>query len=273
MRKMTFCEIVLDQLPYITKREREAIRTELEDHLDDHAAMLEGKGVAPEEAMARAEEAMGDPEEIGKALAKQYPRLWLWAYRLLTLCVVVGCALFLLQGPVMRLYYHHSNLLARNDPWGTGRVYSSKGDVMLDVDFQAELPTDILRVYRMQVNRETMEATIYFVTYDRNPWGIACAGQDDGITVTNQAGESLARVNYHGTYLVFFDSWKINYSTYQMLQEWARFLAAAEWNLGVSYGLCTVPIASGDDHLTFRYDRFGVDFTFELPLPDWEGTQ
>lgn len=81
MEKVTFCEIVLEQLPYITTGEQKAIRAELEAHLADHAAMLEEKGVPPEEARAQAEEAMGDPEEIGKALAKQYPQFWLWVRR------------------------------------------------------------------------------------------------------------------------------------------------------------------------------------------------
>lgn len=244
MRAMTFCEIVLDQLPHITKGERKALREELEGHLEDHAARLEARGVSAQEACARAEEAMGDPVEIGRALAKQYPRFWLWAYRLLSLVLVAGCVLFLIRGPILRLQYYRANMAARTDPWADNS-YTYRELIPRDMDFQVELETDILRVYRVGVDPEAMTATVYFVTYDKDPWGIACSEQYDGITITNQAGSDHFSTAYH---LAYGDGYGANYGFYM-----------------------EIPIAAGDDHLTFQYDRFGVRETFLLPLPEWEG--
>ena len=243
VRAMTFCEIVLDQLPHITKGERKALREELEGHLEDHAARLEARGVSAQEACARAEEAMGDPVEIGQALAKQYPRFWLWAYRLLTLILIAGCVLFLIRGPVYRLRVLQSNLAAREDPWGMDTVYHYQGDIVEDMDLRIELETDTLRIFRVGVNPERMTASVYTVNYDRDPWGLPAVIQADAVTVTTPSG-------------------------------WSGGFFSHVWEEcpGAAFGRCLyIPLQPGDDHLTFRYDYFGVEATFELPLPEWEG--
>lgn len=71
----------------------------------------------------------------------------------------------------------------------------------------------------------------------------------------------------------FFDLGSMTYSNYAMLRDWVQFVTNAEVNLGAAYGYRTVPITSGDDHLVFRYERFGVEAIFDVPLPDWEGTE
>ena len=68
MTKEEFWKRVDTQLHRPNDRERYALRDELEAHIEDHALELEDAGCCPEEAEARAVEAMGEPEEIGKAL-------------------------------------------------------------------------------------------------------------------------------------------------------------------------------------------------------------
>lgn len=237
---MTFCEIVLDQLPHITRRERQDIRAELEDHLADHAEALQERGFSLEEARTRAEAAMGDPKEIGKALAKQYPRFWLWVYRTLNLCLLAGYALFLLRGPVTRIQAYRESLAAREDPWSMDVIYQYQGDIIRDMDLQVELETDTLRIFRVGVNPERMTASVYGVNYDRDPWGRPAAVL---AVVTTQAGK-----------------------------EWPFCSYPWEERQGAAFGSALyIPIQPGDTYLTFHYDHLGVEATFELPLPEWEG--
>ena len=49
------------------------MRWELECHLQDHAEALEAAGHPPEQAQARALAAMGDPQEVGSALDREFP--------------------------------------------------------------------------------------------------------------------------------------------------------------------------------------------------------
>ena len=61
---------------------RKQIAAELQAHIEDRAAMLEAHGVTPEDAAARAVASMGDPEEIGAALDREYSPFWGWTAEL-----------------------------------------------------------------------------------------------------------------------------------------------------------------------------------------------
>ena len=74
-----FCAAVTAQVHNATPQEKAAIRQELAEHLEDHAAYLtEEHGLSPEEASEAAIAAMGDPKEIGRELGKKYPA---WPYK------------------------------------------------------------------------------------------------------------------------------------------------------------------------------------------------
>lgn len=74
-----YCAAVCDQVRF--RPDRAAIQSELWDHLEDHAAALEGEGLSREEARARAVEAMGDPVEVGRALDALHPPVSGWLLR------------------------------------------------------------------------------------------------------------------------------------------------------------------------------------------------
>lgn len=84
---MGYCERVLECLSRATDKEKEAIRRELEAHMEDHRDALLETGADPEEAQTKAEEAMGDPEEVGKALNQQFSVFWLWVKRVIQLAI------------------------------------------------------------------------------------------------------------------------------------------------------------------------------------------
>lgn len=70
-----FCQAVCRHIRYLPAHR--AVSDELTGHMEDHARRLTEQGTAPEEAAAQAVAAMGDPEEIGAALDRQY-RPWLF---------------------------------------------------------------------------------------------------------------------------------------------------------------------------------------------------
>ena len=76
-----FCDAVLAACPRATKEEREEIRRELLDHLEDRTADMMERDWTAEEAAARAVACMGDPAEIGRAWNEQLSTFWLWVGR------------------------------------------------------------------------------------------------------------------------------------------------------------------------------------------------
>lgn len=87
-----FYRAVCDRLTRATNRERQQIRRELADHLQDHTEALMERGLEPEAAETRAVTEMGDPIQIAWDLNKSYSRFWLICKRVL---VVLFCALLL----------------------------------------------------------------------------------------------------------------------------------------------------------------------------------
>ena len=71
-----FCDAVLAACPRATKAEREEIRRELLDHLEDRELDMQGRGWNSEEAKERAVATMGDAAEIGKAWNDQLSPFW-----------------------------------------------------------------------------------------------------------------------------------------------------------------------------------------------------
>ena len=79
MTRIEYVERVLSVMRHVTPSEREAIRAEIDAHIEDHICdLLEldyDEALAEERTMAR----MGDPEEVGRELDKQYTNaFWLW---------------------------------------------------------------------------------------------------------------------------------------------------------------------------------------------------
>ena len=69
---------------------RWGITKELTAHLQDHAAVLMARGLSPREARLQAVAAMGDPDEVGRALNRVHSPRWglaFTAFRLLILCL------------------------------------------------------------------------------------------------------------------------------------------------------------------------------------------
>ena len=70
-------------LRHATPKEKQAVAQELQDHLADHADALAEAGWDPEEAQAHALDAMGEAQEVGRALNRAFPLRWLILSRVL----------------------------------------------------------------------------------------------------------------------------------------------------------------------------------------------
>lgn len=61
--------------------DREAVRRELQAHLEDRQESLEAKGLTAEEADKAAAQAMGDPDALAEELARVHTPYWGWLWR------------------------------------------------------------------------------------------------------------------------------------------------------------------------------------------------
>ena len=77
MDRREYMEAVLSTLRRVTRRERSAIRAEIDGHIEDHMEGLLELGYEPALAEERTLAAMGDPAEVGRELNRQYPLRWL----------------------------------------------------------------------------------------------------------------------------------------------------------------------------------------------------
>ena len=91
-----FYHAVCQYLTRSTKREREDIKRELADHLQDHVEVLTERGMSLSEAESRAVAEMGDPAEIGKALNKSFSVFWMvckWVFVALLCLLMLQCVI------------------------------------------------------------------------------------------------------------------------------------------------------------------------------------
>lgn len=239
-----FYDEVLSHIRYATLEERQAIRAELEGHVEDRAEALEAAGYDPQEAKSRSLAAMGDPEVIGKGLDKQYSRFWLILSRAAAVGVAVLCISLVMAYPLHRLYFLKENLTARWAPTVSGfnSVKEKAGTTGWDPEVKVKIGNDILSVYWVALDREKGEAEVYLCNYDQNPFGQA-SDQLGGYVYISSANGERSRSGGGGS---------TGGAAYRRLNE--------------------IPVTPEEDHLLLTYDRFGEHIALEIPLR-WEGTE
>ena len=163
-----FCDRVCSYIDYATGKELEHVHKELHDHLEDHAQALIDIGRSPEEAEVAAILAMGDAEDIGREMNKQFPFVWLFLSRA-TVVIAVILALMLLS-PLQDMYHRVSDSMrARSIPM---EYFGYGGD---PIDIRVELPeNDIAYFYSSKVEplaEDSYRAVIGLTVYDESPFG------------------------------------------------------------------------------------------------------
>lgn len=239
MTRQEYTERVLSALRRVTYDEREAIRAELDAHIEDHICDLLDLGYSEELAEERTMLRMGDPEEVGRELDKQYPLRWLVLGRAAKLL-----AILLITPILVSFFFSESPLFscikARIDPWEPGRLRAPEMEQSELVDIQKPVGDDILRIYQVAIR--TVEgqrvAWVYGVAYDRIPFGLPASWLFGEMTIEDQRGEKMSGFGGYGR------------------DDRTRYVEGY------------VPIRAGDTYVVLRGDQFGQQFSLEVPLPE-----
>lgn len=234
----SFYERVLAHVPRATRREREDIAAELEDHVEDHVLDLEAAGCCAELARERAVAAMGPPEEIGRALNAQLSPLWLWAARGCKAAVALLCLIQLAGGSFFGLSRENVRQweiwkAAQTEPW-TLETGWEPYPVSHRLDIRTPIGNDVLYIYQVDVSPVEHMAAVKMVAYDTEGPG-SVADLHRHLTVETQGGT---------------------------LQEpvWGGWFGNLPWYIR------RIHYEPGDTYFTLRYDRFGERVSVDVPL-------
>ena len=247
MTRTEYMERVLSVMRHVTSSEREAIRAEIDAHIEDHiCALLDldyDMELAEERTMAR----MGDPEEVGRELDKQYTNsFWIWLEGVAKI-LLVPMVLVSLIG-VGSLFHAANHLEARFAPEGYRTDFPA--EITEEVDLRVPVGNDILRVYQVALGEQshynydlekremlpTVQVSV--CAYDRIPFGIVSGDLFTYLKVSDQRGNES-------------DNW-----------------GGGSGSWGAEYSRYYIPVEPGDTYVTLSYDRFGESVTLKVPLPE-----
>lgn len=242
MERQEFCDRVLSRVRHATTEEKEAIRQELEAHMEDHAAILTEAGYSEEEAEERSAAAMGSPEEIGAGLNKAYPLGWLALSRVSLMVTVLLCATLLFSWPILgnALYSLQTRIAPESSPFAPRNQYGYEQKV----DIRTEAGDDILRIYKVGLNvsadGETGIVGLFTCNYSKNFFGYTA------------------------------NSLNLRFETSATAEDELFFGSSGGGGGGVRYTLVKeIPVTRADDAVTVIYDRYGEYVQIEAPVP-WE---
>ncbi len=259
MTRREFTDRVLLSLGRLTREEREAVRRELEEHVEDRMEALLEMGWAAELAEARCLEAMGDPAEIGRELAKQYRGWgWLWLGRAAVLLTAVLCVQAAL------------GLGMLSDAWNSleARFRTEEINGELDtvevteaVDIRAAAGNDVLRVYQICLGEKDgrRAAAVSATLFDRLPFGVAAGNFQGKSTLKNERGETGYSKN--GS-----ESYGAGYATC-----WT-YLEPGDACVFWEYQPIGLLAWQNSSQTVYRYQEQGETVRLEIPLPGREET-
>ena len=251
-----FCEAVCAQVKHATEDEKQEIAQELTDHLSDHAAALMEIGRSEDEAVTAAVAAMGDAEEIGKKLNKEYPLLWLILSRAAALLIALLVIQFLMLP--WGIYDAVTNLRARMNPPRDSLAQDLDSSWTL-VDYRYDAPgNEVYYIYSVDVLPNTqkpvssggfhspLENYDYCVrvaacNYDRNPFGNSSQLLPSRLILSNSDGISSSRSSGSGS-------------------------------SGAHHKVSYIPVNYGEEYLHLDCSAFGWEIHELIPL-DWEGVE
>lgn len=204
MTRREFLDRVLLPLTRLTWEEREAVRRELEEHVEDRMEALLDMGWDEELAEARCLEAMGDPAEIGRELARQYrgrDRGWLWLGRAaaaLTAVLCVQAVLWLDFSYTWKYIWDSLDVRSVYVPEGwTDELDTVEATMALDI--RVPIGNDVLRAGRINVGWEeghdSLRAEVLLFSYDRVPGGVVAESVLGCAALENQRGRGNRSVS------------------------------------------------------------------------------
>lgn len=259
---MKFLEDVLYHIPRATKKEKESIRAELENHLLDHQEALTEKGMAPQEARRKAEEAMGDPAEIGWEFNEGLSPFWLWAKRAIqgAICLVLITAFYISVYGSDKLWTGTWDVLSgawKNYQARQGKDLAFAGrevetafvDYAWDCWEVMRVGDEMVCLYRVELGENhaqkgTYYGDFYFCTYNEDPFAPANKEIFGQLTVTPESGITGDPEYPWG--------WEFTHGSRSVWESRYRTL-----------------VMEGDTYVDVTYDHYGTYVTMRCPLT-WE---
>ena len=241
MDRRDYTDRVLSSLRRVTEKEREAIRSELDGHIEDHMEALRELGYDEELAEERAIAAMGEPDEVGRELNKQYPFRWLvvgWIAKALIILMVFSTVIGENIGRGIRYWNYRLNPIAEE---GSQLSLISTTQAL---NLRQQVGNDELWIYQSALGVMESEdggetgAEILIMAYDYIPYGVVSDLIFQDMTLESQDGTD-----------------------------------AAVCEVGFTTQKGTLPIRGfvetkpGDTYVTLSMDRFGQSFSMQIPLP------
>lgn len=235
MDKKEFLKTVLDHAPRATNRERVAIYTELSAHIEDHAEVLTDLGHVPEEAQAKAVEAMGEPAEIGRAINAQLSPFWLWLGRA---ALALSVLLFLVLNLTRNSDGWMFSLEARFHPEKTADLsglIAETYSIGTPVDARKQIGDNVLQAWMVYPSRDGACVSVGALVYNTDPF--------------RKAGELL--------------DWTSARSQHGEAGERPKKKTRGNIQIGLFED---IPIERGDTYITLTYSRFGETYELQVPL-------
>lgn len=278
MDRAEYCARVLAGLRHLSRRERAAVRRELEEHIEDHAQALLDLGYDEKLAEERTMAAMGDPAEVAREMAKQYPRGWnVVAGVSLALCVFVLFSVLSSSSNRKMIGYAWDSVVYRISPPGPETVVAGTvsppgiepvSGVAEAVDIRRTIGDNVLRVYRITVGTQgqTAEKTwIYEGGYQDGALAAEAAARPEDGQLTAEAAVCIYHKIPGG--LVAMPSFNELTAESQRGDQQVPFRRGAVFNPMMWQVFLRAPVQPGDDHITLRYAWLGETVTVDVPLP------
>lgn len=247
MNRNEYCDRVLAQIGRLTGEEESELRSELSGHIEDHAEALAAHGCGEEEALARAVELMGDPEETGRALRDCYRHFWLVIVRRIMIAVtVIACVQAFLMLPMLSNVYEV--LHERVSPTVKEEIPWSELDGAAELHERIPIGNDIVQLNRIEcgVRGGQRQAVLWVSAYDRIPGRRVYERLIETLTLQNERGETM------------YGEDTIQYTS----------CTGSSGTLYMHKGYHVVPLEEGDTYITLVYDRLGERIETRIDLPE-----
>ena len=280
MDRSAYCAQVLSHLRRLSREEREAVRAELEAHMEDRVCALLDLGYDQALAEERTMAAMGDPAQVGREMAKQYPRGW----NVVTGVSLVLCAFVLfsaLSGSDNRrmIGYAWDSLVYRVFPPGPETVIAGTvspreinpvSGVTEAVDIRRTVGDNVLRVYQITVGTQDSQTAAQTRIYEGGYQDGALAAEAAIPPEEGQLTAEAAVCLYHRIPggLVAMPSFNNLTVESQRGDQQVPFRRGAVANPMMWQVFLRSPVQPGDDHITLRCAWLGESVTIDVPLPE-----
>lgn len=233
MDRREYTQRVLAQLPLLLEREKADIRGELDGHMEDHMADLMALGWEEALCEERTLAAMGDPEEMGRELSKQYQSFfWVVLGDIVTAVLVIAVALLICSRSFLGVVHSLQVRLPEI------RVHDSVPDPSVPLDIKLAAGDDVVRVYGL--DREGDFVRVYLCAYDRIPGGIVSTALGSALSLETSRGKQADGRGY------FVQNMRSCVGYYQI----------------------EIDVQPEDMALTLRFDQYGEHTSVSIPLPE-----